>query len=258
MQLAFTGANNKPDLITYLEALRTAGHFDRSTAPENALTAPFKAIVYRYEPGVKREDWHLNHLYGLFHEHFGIHFKLIEIMHAMYQALPAHEARLFPERFFQAVPVGADVNQVETLWLNWVLTGPDSPVAPYHQLPQVLDIARMYQRKLQGEPVPLSEWEKVRDSAWRIGSALHPPGASAKKKAARTAAGAAANFSLTTVRMGAWEVDDTVRAAADAAYLHATENSQDPQQARDAAWTNMAARLIQLLETSPVPEEIKG
>ena len=113
--------------------------------------------IHAFRPG--QEGEHL-----LFEELFGIPETLAHLQDAIFERMTTEQAVAFPERFVDAITVGADLRDVAMCWGLWLMRDPDSPTAQWHQsLPQLSHVAEMMERQLGDHPPTTSEWESLTD-----------------------------------------------------------------------------------------------
>ncbi len=124
----------------------------------------------------------------------GIPQALAFLQDRMFEGLEVGKAKAWTERFYNAIPVGADLDLVVPRFMHWMMTDPEGirKHADHQGLKAIDTVADLYERRLKGDTISIEEWEAA---AW----------------------------------------------AAEAA-------------ARAAAYERMADKLIELIETAPVPE----
>lgn len=140
---------------------------------------------------------------------------------AIFEALPNSDAKTFPVRFLEAIPVGADLSMVIPKFLHWLLVdetyGAIIGVTDEGVKNSVVGVASLYRRLINGNTPFDREWEAAGKAAWAAWDA----GAA---RAARAAGEAA------------WPPGEAARAAGEAFSKASAE------------------KLLQLLADSPVPE----
>lgn len=146
---------------------------------------------------------------------FGIPQMLARLEDAIFEGLPNATAKLWPERFMDAIIPGTDLSRVGWQFLRWLLT--DETINPGINHPLVRDAVKRCADVL----IPLTKGLPVDVSAARSAER-------SAHSAARSAASAAA-------RSAAYSAAYAASAAADAAAYSAT-------------WKKMAMKLIALIE----------
>jgi hypothetical protein len=128
----------------------------------------------------------------------------------IFERLPIQEAKSWPLRFIEAVPVGVDLDLVFPRFMHWLLSAPDGmrKHANGATLPIIDTLVTLYARRIEGIPFDVHAAWSAADAAW---------------SAARSAADAAD---------AAWGAADAARGAADVAW-GAARSAAD---AADAAW----------------------
>ncbi len=109
----------------------------------------------------------------------GIPVAIAYLEDGLFENLPNDKACLFPERFLEAIPVGADLALVKNRFLHWLLTSEEIGLQRIADEPgrvAIVAVAELYRRVIDGQKVAETEW----DAAW------------AAARAARAAANAAA------------------------------------------------------------------
>lgn len=72
----------------------------------------------------------------------------------IFESLPANEAKQWPLRFTEAVPVGVDLGQIFPCFMHWLLCDPQGmrQYADARTLPIVDSLVEMYARHIEGIP----------------------------------------------------------------------------------------------------------
>jgi hypothetical protein len=140
----------------------------------------------------------------------GIPVWMAYLIDGIFEGLPEEQAKEFPVRFIEALPVGVDLEPVKHHFLYWLLADPEYGVIRFCMEEQevkaaVEQVANLHKQALTTDPPTPAAWDAARAAAWAAAWA-----------AARAAAWAAA-------RDAAWAA------------------------ARDAAWDAQANKLIELL-----------
>jgi hypothetical protein len=149
----------------------------------------------------------------------------------IFESLPKEEAKFWPLRFIESVPVGVDLELVFPKFMHWVLSDPQGvrQHADARTLPIFDALVEMYDKRIAGVPFDQSAaWAAAWAATEAAGPAAEAAGAAAEA-AARTAAEAAARAAAESAAEAAW-------AAAEAAARAATEAAA--WAARAAAWAD--------------------
>ncbi len=171
----------------------------------------------------RRQIWFGDHV--AYESELGVPRMLAYLEDGIFEALPKAAALTWPERFLQAIPVGADLSGVGDRFLHWLLVDPVAGVMQFARTKParkaIQDVARVYVKKIGGATVARKQWEAVREAAWRAGHA-----------AAAYAADAAT---------------DNTAAAADAA-----DAAADVGTGKKKARVRQAKKLLELMAAAPV------
>ena len=96
---------------------------------------------------------------------FGIARDVALLEDTLFELLPPAENRLWPERFVRAIAPGADVGDIVTRWIIWLLNDGASPVHKHVARAAAKQITALYERRLRGdEPTP-DDWRTTRVKA---------------------------------------------------------------------------------------------
>lgn len=159
---------------------------------------------------------------------FGIPAQLAHLEDALFEALPQSEAQKWPERFLEAIPVGADLGFVWPRFAIWLFTDAEHGVARHDSSGACERVAALYRRFADGDKPEQREWEAAANAAAYAAAGAYGPDPVRVANAAYAAA---------------YAVVDAVaaaRAAGDAA--------ADPETAAGAnAWHHQAETLLILL-----------
>ena len=200
----------------------------------------------------------------------GIPESLVQLQDAIYEGLPKDLRQAWPERFYTALPEGADLSGVWPLFAVWMLRQVVYPVAGVNRA--------VVERVAKGIETnwPHYDWNSTDVFALAASGVFAEPAAraalftgqaatgSAAGAAARAASGVAAESAARAAeRAAAWAGEqaaaETARAAADAAACDAVEVTAKAawdaawdagaaaKLARDATWTRMADKLCGLM-----------
>ena len=144
----------------------------------------------------------------------------------IFERLPLEEAKGWPLRFIEAVPVGVDLELVFPRFMHWLLSDPGGmrKHANAKTLPIIDSLISMYARRIEGIPF----------DAWAAGAA-----ARAAEAAAWAAAGAAALAAGAAAWAAVAEAGAAARAAGAAGAAEAAARAAGAAEA--AAWAAVAA-----------------
>ena len=93
---------------------------------------------------------------------FGIARDVALLEDTLFELLPPAENRLWPERFVRAIAPGADVGDIVTRWIIWLLNDEASAVHKHVTRAAAKQITALYERRLRGdEPTP-DDWRTTR------------------------------------------------------------------------------------------------
>jgi len=144
-----------------------------------------------------------------FERQLGLPVFLAYLDEHIFESLPAEEARTWPLRFIEAVPVGVDLDLVFPRFLHWLLTDPDGmrSHANANTLRIIDTIADLYARRIDGVPFDQA-------AAWAAAEA-----AAAATRAAEAAMAATRKVAEAAAEAAAWATREVAatRAAAEAA-----------------------------------------
>ena len=187
---------------------------------------------------------------------------------AIFEGLPLEQAVLWPERFLEAIPVGADVEPVLAKFLIWLMDGVRI-YADERGVPAIGAIIGLWRRVAAGEAVPPQEWNAAWaacDAAWAACDAARAAcdarDAGDATSAAAWAAGdvrAPVRAARAPVRAAQWAAraaqwaasdaaGDAARVASDAAWAARAASWAACDAARAASWAAQAEKLIELLK----------
>jgi hypothetical protein len=136
----------------------------------------------------------------------------------VFERLPLQEARTWPLRFIEAVPVGVDLELVFPRFMHWLLSDPDGmrQYANATTLPIIDTLATMYAQRIAGVPFDRAAGDAAR-AAWEAARAAWAAGAA---RAARAAWEAGAARAAWEAARAAWVA---ARAAVAAGEAEATQ-----------------------------------
>jgi len=109
--------------------------------------------------------------HAAYESELGVPRMLAYLEDGIFEALPKAAALTWPERFLQAIPIGADLSLVGDQFLHWLLVDPVAGVIQFARTEQarkvVQDVADHYAKKIGGATVTREQWDAVRAAAWR-------------------------------------------------------------------------------------------
>jgi hypothetical protein len=130
--------------------------------------------------------------HALYESLFGIPRVLAYVEDVIFEGLPAVEAKNWPVRFMEAVPVGADLSRVGWKFLAWVLRDlPALSVTRPDVRASVEQVTAIMDRLAAGEAVPENEIAVVRRAAWAAEASAQAASAEAAWAVASAEAAAA-------------------------------------------------------------------
>ena len=153
-----------------------------------------------------------------FEQQLGLPVFLAYMDEHIFEKLPLEEAKGWPLRFIEAVPVGVDLELVSPRFMHWLLSDPDGvrQYADARTVPIMDTLVAMYARRIEGIPFDVAAAWAARAAAWAAaaGAAGAARGAEGEAawEAAAWAAGAAAG--------AAGHAAGAARHAAGAAAIH--------------------------------------
>ena len=200
--------------------------------------------------------------HAAYEKELGIPEALARIEDVIFEGLPVKEAKLWPERFLCAVPVGVDLSRVQWQFLHWLLA--DSGLlndGGRDDVRQAINgTVAVLSPLLVGAPVDVSAAESAAAAAGAARSAAGSAAGSAARSAAgaaRSAAGAAGAESAESAEWSAagaaWSAESAAGAAGaesaewSAAGAESAAESAEWSAAESAAWSAMAYKLEELL-----------
>lgn len=186
----------------------------------------------------------------------------------LFERMEFKDAKGWPERFLNAIPVGADLSMVYPRFAIWMLTDPTDGVirfAKHDDVKQAITrVAELYQLTIDGAEVDVETWCAVRREAWaardaawsrrRRAEVVEAVAVAAEAAAAEVEAVAVAAAAAVVVAVEAEAVEaeavavEAVAAAAVVGYYGRAYNS-----ARRAYALRASSKLLEILESSPVP-----
>jgi hypothetical protein len=138
----------------------------------------------------------------------------------IFESLPPKEAVLWPLRFIEAVPVGADLEMVFPRFMHWLLSDPCGIRQHANtQTLQIIDaLVTMYAKRIEGSPFDRAAAEAAAEAAGAAAEAAGAAGAAAWAAArAAGAAARAAGAAAEATGAAAWAAARAAGAAAEAA-----------------------------------------
>ena len=174
----------------------------------------------------------------------------------IFESLPKEDAKYWPLRFIEAVPVGVDLELVFPRFMHWVLTDPDGLVkhANAHAKVIINDVATMYARRIEGIPFDRAAAWAAETAAWAAAWAARAAARAAAWEAAWEAARASAWAAETAAEeAAAWAARAAARAARAA---RADGNKSMIHRQADYLITLLQSYESRPLNTQPCPEKI--
>lgn len=194
----------------------------------------------------------------------GIPLEIVHLQERVFEGLPAEKAKFWTERFYQAVPEGADLSSVTPKFLLWLLIDEKHGVLRFTRdgsgyRRAVLTVADMLRRKIDGDNPEPGEWTAARAAADAAARADAEETTACTPEWSATRAAWDAALSEDPAAQGTWgapraaagAVEWAVEAAARVAWAAARAARAAWAAwaaAEDAAWEAIADKLIELLE----------
>ena len=102
-----------------------------------------------------------------FEQQLGLPVFLAYLDEHIFEKLPLEEAKGWPLRFIEAVPVGVDLELVFPRFMHWLLSDPDGvrQYADARTVPIMDTIVAMYARRIEGIPFDVDAARAARDAA---------------------------------------------------------------------------------------------
>jgi len=194
--------------------------------------------------------------HDLYERYLGIPTGLAQLEDIIFENLSKDDALTWPERFLEAIPVGADLDAVAPHFFLDLLGNPDGAVQRSLQDPRFADqlaavnnVVALITRSLAGDEPTADEWSAAESAAWSAASASAALAAAsalaaesalaalAAESAAESAAWSAAALAAESALSAAWS-------AAAWSALAAAESAE---------FTRMSIVLLELLRAAPVP-----
>jgi hypothetical protein len=177
-----------------------------------------------------------------YEKELGIPRILARLEDGIFEGLPNGEAMAWPERFLEAISVGADLSVVAWQFLHWLLVDAQEGVIRFALTEKakaaIHRVAVLMERKAKGEVVSWDEANTARHDAWD-GARASWRGAAAADAADAAAAAA----------------DDAAADAAAAAAAAAARYDSVYYATREKTRVRQSEKLIELLKAAPVPKE---
>jgi hypothetical protein len=126
---------------------------------------------------------HSNHT--LYERYLGVPMILARIEDALFEALPDEDAKTWPRRFTDAIPVGADLSMVWPRWMRRVLGDPagavQQRVEKYPAIgPSIAAVVALFDHWIAtGEKPTISDWQQARSEARATADAAYAADAAA-------------------------------------------------------------------------------
>lgn len=171
----------------------------------------------------------------------GIPEALARLEDGIFESLPNDLAKTWPKRFLAAIEIGADLSDVVSKFMLWLLIDDNHGVINFarnHQQKEAIQsVADLYVLKLEGADIDMMDWMDARSAAYTYAAYY------AAADAAVYAAAASATY------YAAYYAADAVYAVAAVA---AAASAADTYVARTNARIAQSEKLLELLKTAPV------
>ena len=180
-----------------------------------------------------------------FEQQLGLPVFLAYIDEHIFERLPLEEARAWPLRFIEAVPVGVDLELVFPRFMHWLLSDPNGmrQYANAETLPIIDSLVAMYARRIEGVPFD----QCAAESAWSAATSAAESAAerawSAARRTARSAAESARSAAWSAAECAAsaaWSTAESA-AASDVWSAMSAARSATESAAASAAWSTESA-----------------
>ena len=106
----------------------------------------------------------------LYEANWGIPEVLAHLEDSLFESLPVDQAQLWPERFLDAIPVGADLTNVWPRFAVWLMIDEKWGVANVTDKDDIKhvcgEVARGYQARIDGVPLSATDEEAITADAW--------------------------------------------------------------------------------------------
>ena len=137
----------------------------------------------------------------------------------IFERLPLAEAKAWPLRFIEAVPVGVDLELVFPRFMHWLLSDPDGmrQYANAETLPIIDSLVEMYSRRIEGVPFDAASAACAAASADRAAANATSAACAAARAASAADRAACAAWAASAACAAASAACDAARAACDAA-----------------------------------------
>jgi len=151
-----------------------------------------------------------------FEQQLGLPVFLAYIDEHIFERLPLEEARAWPLRFIEAVPVGVDLELVFPRFMHWLLSDPNGmrQYANAEMLPIIDSLVAMYARRIEGVPFDLCAAESATSAARSAAERAAASAWSVARSTARSAARSAAESAAESARSAAWSAAECAASAA--------------------------------------------
>lgn len=108
-----------------------------------------------------------------YEDEFGIEARLAWLQDAIFESLPVRRAVAWPERFLDAIPVGADLSMVWPRFAIWLMADEKWGVANHAHHARAKNacwrVADGYRRMVDGDPLSSEDAEELAWDAWDAG-----------------------------------------------------------------------------------------
>ena len=147
----------KARYLNRLRAYTEAGRLDRKDAwdQENGRGGPIGCTIEAGE-----------YEYDRYADEVGLPTSLAHLKSHIFRYMRHSTAMRWPVQALEAIPVGADAQAAVDNFLCWLLVAPDSPIARWNQTAEVVQVGKLYKRKLAGSEPDVEEWRVAEEAVW--------------------------------------------------------------------------------------------
>lgn len=155
---------SKDQLLAALAAHREANRLVQEAYWSEGRGGAVGCSIHDFRPGSEDDE-------DLYEPLFGIPRALAWLEDSIFMNLTWEEARLWPEQFVRVIRPGSDLTMVGDHFLYWLLSGEDSPLAPWKEENHMRRAAMIVKRRMARDEPSQDEWTAVRDAADAAASA---------------------------------------------------------------------------------------
>ncbi len=140
--------------------------------------------------------------YKAYERELGIPQIIARVEDGLFERLPHELAQTWPERFLEAIPLGADLDLVSSRFLHWLLLDKEEGVIRFaktaNRKSAISRVGKLYARRLSGSEPRQSDWKKaIADAAYAYAADAAYAYAAAAADAAYAAYAASARKNVT-------------------------------------------------------------